>query len=201
MSKIQQNAEQKRQAIVLAAKGLFLDQGYGVTSMDTIAQAAGVTKQTVYRYYPSKEALFAAVMQEVRQSNSAPYQFSSDPLGDELTRYGIQLLAFHLRPEALGLYRLMLTEGSRNPDLFKTFQNTGPRSFLEPLSRFLNNRCRTLDDPDFAAGMFCNMILSPRNNMLIGQSSGMQTKQQHRHVKQVVDFILPSISSEQDTST
>ena len=103
MSKTRQNADQKRQAIVLAAKGLFLDQGYVVTSMDTIAQAAEVTKQTVYRYYPSKEALFAEVMQHIRQSDSAPYQFSSGPLEDELISYGVQLLEFHLRPEARAL--------------------------------------------------------------------------------------------------
>ncbi len=193
MSKTQQNAEQKRQAIVLAAKDLFLAQGYGLTSMDTLAQTAGVTKQTVYRYYPSKETLFAAVMQAIRQSDLAPYQFSDGPIEDELIRYGERLLEFHLRPEALGLYRLMLTEGAQNADLFKTFQNTGPRGFLEPLSRFFETRCSQVDDPAFTAGMFCNLILMPRSNILIGQSRSMAIAQQRRHVQQVVRFLLPSI--------
>ena len=193
MSKISQNAEQKRQAIVLAAKGLFLGQGYGVTSMDTIAQEAGVTKQTVYRYYPSKEHLFGAVMQEVRSSATPPYQFSNGTLQEELSHFGAQLLAFHLRPEALGLYRLMLTEGAHNQDLFKTFQNAGPRSFVDPLSQFLKSRCPKLDKPEFAAGMFCNMLLSPRNNILLGQSGTMAKQQQLAHVKRLVEFILPSI--------
>jgi len=195
MSKTHQNAEQKRQAIVLAAKSLFLDQGYAVTSMDTIAQATGVTKQTVYRYYPSKEALFAAVMQHIRLSESTPpYQFSSGSLQDELFRYGSQLLAFHLHPEALGLYRLMLTEGCQNHDLLKTFQTNGPRSFLEPLSQFLKNRCSKLTDPDFVASMFCSMILSPRSGVLMGHSPTLGEKEQHKHIKQVVEFTLQALT-------
>ena len=195
MPKTRQNAEQKGQTIVSAAKGLFLGQGYGVTSMDTIAQAAGVTKQTVYRYYPSKEALFGAVMQDIRLSDSALYQFSSGSLEDELISYGAQFLEFHLRPEALGLYRLMLTEGSRNQDLFRSFQQSGPRRFLQPLRRFLNDRCPKLEQADFVSSMFCSMLLTARNNILTGQLPTMGKEDQHRHVKQVVDFILHAIST------
>ena len=193
MSKTLQNAEQKRTAIVLAAKCLFLDQGYTVTSMDTIAQTCGVTKQTIYRYYPSKESLFAAVMQNIRQSEHTPYQFSSGSIEHELSRYGSQLLAFHLKPEALGLYRLMLTEGSQNNDLLLTFQTNGPRNFLEPLCHFLKTHCSKLNDPDFVSNMFCNMILSPRSGVLMGHSPTFGKARQHKHVKQVVEFVLPLV--------
>ncbi|MEU1574518.1 TetR/AcrR family transcriptional regulator [Streptomyces collinus] len=54
-------AEQKRQAIVRAARELFLREGFGV-GMDTIAAEAGVSKVTVYNHFGSKEALFTAVI-------------------------------------------------------------------------------------------------------------------------------------------
>jgi AcrR family transcriptional regulator len=54
-------AEQKRQAIVLTARKLFLKHGFGV-GMDAIAAAAGVSKVTVYNHFGSKEALFTAVI-------------------------------------------------------------------------------------------------------------------------------------------
>jgi len=54
-------AELKRQAIVRAARELFLREGFGV-GMDTIAAGAGVSKVTVYNHFGNKEALFTAVI-------------------------------------------------------------------------------------------------------------------------------------------
>lgn len=193
MSKSLQNAQQKRQDIVQAAKSLFLGQGYAITSMDMIALGAGVTKQTVYRYYPSKEALFAAVMENIRRATMEPYQFSRRPLKDELLAYAGRLLEFHLQPEVLGLYRLMLTEGGQNEDLLKTFQNTGPAGFLLPLSQYLTARCPGLAAPDFAANMFCSMILSVRNNLLMGQTDTMTKSAQRAHVQKVVELFLQGV--------
>jgi hypothetical protein len=63
------------------------------------------------------------------------------------------------------------------------------------LSQFLQTRCSNIDDPDFVAGMFCNLILSLRNNLLIGRARNIQKKDQQRHVQQVVEFILPSLQA------
>ncbi|MFE9115583.1 TetR/AcrR family transcriptional regulator [Streptomyces collinus] len=54
-------AELKRQAILRAARELFLREGFGV-GMDSIAAEAGVSKVTVYNHFGSKEALFTAVI-------------------------------------------------------------------------------------------------------------------------------------------
>lgn len=90
-----------------------MQQGYGASSMDQIAGKAGVTKQTVYRYFPSKNELFVAVMNHAQTAESKLYCFTSGSVGDELIGYGSDLLSFHLQAKALGLYRLMLTEGAR----------------------------------------------------------------------------------------
>ncbi|MEU6190518.1 TetR/AcrR family transcriptional regulator [Nocardia sp. NPDC047038] len=50
-------SEQAREAILRAAMGLLLDRGLAATSMDTIAAAAGVSKATIYRWWPTKETL------------------------------------------------------------------------------------------------------------------------------------------------
>ncbi|MDH5359903.1 MAG: TetR/AcrR family transcriptional regulator, partial [Gammaproteobacteria bacterium] len=88
MSKSIENAEKKRYSIVQAALELFLQHGYGVTSMENVASEAGVTKQTVYRYFPSKETLFVAVMERIRAEESQPYRFGSDSLQIELENFG-----------------------------------------------------------------------------------------------------------------
>src|ERR671919_2581142 len=54
--------ERRRPLVLDAALKLFVERGYDSTSMDAIAQAAGVTKPVVYACYPSKEELFAALL-------------------------------------------------------------------------------------------------------------------------------------------
>src|SRR5207249_3735099 len=52
----------KHRAIVAAATTAFLDKGYDGTSMDEIAAAAAVSKQTVYKHFADKETLFAEIV-------------------------------------------------------------------------------------------------------------------------------------------
>lgn len=51
-------------AIEKASKSIFLEKGYAAASVDEIARLAGVTKRTLYSYYPSKLALFVHVFDE-----------------------------------------------------------------------------------------------------------------------------------------
>lgn len=192
MSKSIENAERKRTEIVTTAQSLFLQHGYGVISMDRIAQEAGVTKQTVYRYYPSKEALFAAVMEQVRDGATTGYVFGNGSLGDELTGFGEYLLAFHLKPQALGLYRLMLVEGG-NAALHKTFMNTGPQRVLLPLMEFLQQRLDGTTDTSFHAQMFVTMLLAPRNQMLMNSKARLSKAAQQEHVGKVVELLLRAL--------
>ena len=73
----------KRTAIVDAARQSFLEGGYAQTSMDRIAEAAGVSVKTVYRHFQNKDDLFSAVMQAA--CSIAPERFvtiPSDPQAD-----------------------------------------------------------------------------------------------------------------------
>lgn len=60
--------EQTRQDILAAAKRLFLSQGFTATPMRQIAREVGITPAAIYNHYPSKDQLFAALLQ-----NAAPY--------------------------------------------------------------------------------------------------------------------------------
>src|SRR5258708_37542872 len=64
--------EQKRTAIVAAARRAFLDSGYSQASMDGIAESAGVSVKTIYRHFENKDELFSAVMQAVCHDNGVP---------------------------------------------------------------------------------------------------------------------------------
>ncbi|WP_434677332.1 TetR/AcrR family transcriptional regulator [Pseudomonas sp. R1-18] len=70
--------DQKREAIVMAAIAEFRDRGFEITSMDRIAARAEVSKRTVYNHFPSKEELFAEILQRLWScappSADAPYR-------------------------------------------------------------------------------------------------------------------------------
>ena len=192
MSKTLQNAEQKQQDIVVAAEALFLHQGYGASSMDQVAHNAGVTKQTVYRYFPSKNELFAAVMLRVQTAEAAPWLFGGGGIADELIGYASYLLGFHLQERALGLYRIMLTEAAQE-DLLTTFKNQGPKQVLQPLIAYLSQQTQ-LEDPAFCAQMFATMILAPRNQMLMSNEQVMKKSAQKEHVLKVTTLFLKMIA-------
>ncbi len=193
MSRTIQNAEQKQHAIVSAAEALFLQQGYGVISMDQIAKKAGVTKQTVYRYFSSKNELFAAVMQRVQTAKSAAYCFASKSINEELTGFGCYLLSFHLQEQALGLYRIMLTETAQE-NLYSTFKKQGPQHVLKPLIEYLSQQTQ-LEEPDFSAQMFATMILAPRNQMLMSKTNKMKKSAQKEHVIKVTTLFMKMIET------
>jgi len=172
---------------------LFFRQGYGVSSMDQIAQEAGVTKQTVYRYFASKNELFGAVMQRVRTAEAEPYCFGAGATVEELSGYASYLLGFHLQARALGLYRIMLTEAAQE-DLLATFKSQGPQQVLQPLIEYLSQHTH-LEDPAFCAQMFATMILAPRNQMLMSNTHVMKKSAQKEHVQKVTTLFLKMIAT------
>jgi AcrR family transcriptional regulator len=74
----QRRKETRPQELLDAALALFVEKGFAATRAEEVAQRAGVSKGTLYLYYPSKEELFKAV---VRQNLSS------------LIAEGMQLLA------------------------------------------------------------------------------------------------------------
>ncbi|MCA8277431.1 TetR/AcrR family transcriptional regulator [Burkholderia sp. AU30280] len=79
--------DRKRAAIVDAAIEEFLASGYDATSMDRIAARADVSKRTVYNHFPSKETLFAAILQKLwdaTRTGSSPTYRADVPLREQL---------------------------------------------------------------------------------------------------------------------
>lgn len=194
MSKSLQNAEQKRATIIRSALDLFLEQGYAATGMDAVASLAGVTKQTVYRYYASKEKLFTAVMAKIQADEPPRYVFGNADLDTELNAFGRDLLAFHLTPAALGVYKMMLAEGGQE-GLLISFMQAGPNRILKPLTAFLQKRHPKLDDAAFHAQMFAVMVLAPRNRQILKGKGSIICAKQARHVDKVVKLFLQGIQT------
>src|SRR5579863_8046520 len=127
--------EGKREAILDAAHKVFLEVGFGATSMDAIAVAAKVSKQTVYNHFGSKEELFGAMIRNVcdRMLTAFEEAAKSGKPEDTLRAIARQVVSKVLDRDRLLLYRLLMGEGQRFPELGQIFYECGPqvtRKFL-----------------------------------------------------------------------
>jgi TetR/AcrR family transcriptional regulator, regulator of autoinduction and epiphytic fitness len=111
--------DRKRAAIIGAAIEEFLAAGFDATSMDRIAARASVSKRTVYNHFPSKEALFAAILRQLWDSSDAgeaPTYSTSQPLRGQLLELLLKKLSL-LNDEAfVSLARVAIAAGIHSPE-------------------------------------------------------------------------------------
>lgn len=155
----------KHRAVHRAGTSIFLELGYSAATMDHIAAAAGVSKQTVYNHFQSKEGLFKAIVEDLTTTLMAQLtargEADADP-GTVLSALGREFLAMMLRPSSLALYRLIVSESVRFPELGAAIYSVGAGRMIEMLSRYLaaeTARGRlAVADPDLAAEQFVGML-------------------------------------------
>ncbi|WP_432349043.1 TetR/AcrR family transcriptional regulator (plasmid) [Shinella yambaruensis] len=110
-----QRSEELTARILDVATGMFAAQGYAGTSMEKIAAACGAGKDTVYRRFPSKEALFRGVIERIRASALRSLEMTVPPAGAPLERLkmaGHWFLTAHLEPQQIAMKRITLSEAA-----------------------------------------------------------------------------------------
>lgn len=127
---------EKAEAIREAAGQLFMCEGLERTSMDAIAAAAGVSKQTVYSHFRSKDDLFrSCVCGKVQDYELDASKFDENTSVEELLRHiGRQYLTLLADPDVMSMFRLMATSASTFPKIVEIFYQTGPIATLDALS-------------------------------------------------------------------
>ncbi|NZA27239.1 TetR/AcrR family transcriptional regulator [Luteimonas sp. SJ-92] len=112
--------DRKRAAIVDAAVAEFRAAGFEATSMDRIAATAGVSKRTVYNHFPSKEALFVHIVDDLMARGSdehaTPYRADA-PLHDQLLELVQRKLHLLHEPDFADLARVAIVASLHSPDL------------------------------------------------------------------------------------
>ena len=131
-------------------------------------------------------------MQRVQTAEAEPWRFGGGAIVDELSGYASYLLGFHLQVQALGLYRILLTEAA-NEDLLDTFKKQGPQKVLQPLIEYFSQHTQ-LEDPAFCAQMFATLILAPRNQLLMSNAQEMKKSAQKDHVMKVTKLFMKIIT-------
>ncbi|MGB3633224.1 MAG: TetR/AcrR family transcriptional regulator [Rubrobacteraceae bacterium] len=163
----------KREQILSGAKRVFLREGFAATSTDVIAREAGVSKRTLYAYYPSKEELFEDVLRELTVENPQTRVLESarrinpksrEELHEALLGLAKKLIATIMAPDYLALLRTIIADSHRFPKLSEIFRSTVPERGLREgsamIQRSQQNGIAVDGDPEVMIRMFMGPLLS-----------------------------------------
>jgi TetR/AcrR family transcriptional regulator of autoinduction and epiphytic fitness len=119
MTAPQRLTDRKREAIIQAAITEFRANGFDITSMDKIAATAGVSKRTVYNHFPSKEELFAEILNQLwaRVTDAQETAYRPDlPLRDQLRLILMAKVQMMGDDNFLDLARVAIAAAIHSPD-------------------------------------------------------------------------------------
>ncbi|WP_417525076.1 TetR/AcrR family transcriptional regulator [Marinovum sp.] len=158
--------------VLAGARDVFLAHGFEGASVDDIARAAGVSKATLYSYFPDKRLLFSEVAscECCRQADHAMTVIdASAPPREVLEHCGRQFLSFILSKFGQSIFRICVAEADRFPDLGRQFYNSGPAVMHAAVRDYLQEAVGRgeleIEDFDLAADQFaelCKADLWPR---------------------------------------
>jgi len=192
----------KRQAIIDAARTVFLRNGYGGASMDEIAALAAASKQTVYKHFADKQALFTQIITsdiEQAENSSQPLVTTlrdSDDIERDLRSFARQHIAVVTQPHLVQMRRIIISEAERFPDLARTWYERGPERGYATLAEQFEELARRgglrIHDPLLAAQHFNWLVLSvPLNRaMFLGSNTRFSRRELDRYADEAVRVFL-----------
>ncbi len=184
--------------VLEGARVVFMKDGFEGASVDDIAKTAGVSKATLYSYFPDKRLLFAEVAKCEchRQADTALEVVTSDSTPDEVLREaGLRMIEFFISDFGLSMFRICTAESGRFPELGKHFYESGPQLVRERLVEYFREAIDKgqlkIDDLDLAADQFaelCKASFFPR--LLCGMESSFDKAEIERVLNGAVDMFM-----------
>lgn len=158
----QRVAQEKRALIVAAATALFLESGYDRTSLARIAERSGVSRATLFKQFPSKAALFDAIVTESWSTADEPDPPPAGDVVEGLTVIGRRYAELLGRAQMTDLFRIVIAELPRFPELAHAQFAQGKMPYFASVRGYLlaEHEAGTvrIEDVDLAATQFLGMI-------------------------------------------
>jgi len=187
-----------RDRILEVATELFLTEGYGTTSIEAVAERAGISKRTFYHRFENKADLFAAVVHRIIEQIRPPPEV---PLiqGPNLTRILRRLagliLQAALTPQAVALHRLVTAESLRFPNLARAVHDEGWAAAANTLigdllAREFGMQRLSAEKRRFAAEQFLQMLVTVPQRRIMGIGMPMTPRELESWADSAVKLFL-----------
>ena len=184
--------------VLEGARQVFLSDGFEGASVDDIAKAAGVSKATLYSYFPDKRFLFMQVakIECARQADHAIETIDMDaPVQSVLTAIAVEMVEFFTSDFGQRIFRICVGESDRFPELGREFYESGPMLVRKRLVDFFQKAAARgelqIDDFELAAEQFhelCKADLFPR--LVFNMSEAFSKDEKMRVVDGAVEMFL-----------
>lgn len=193
-----QTAERLREHILDVATALFLEHGYGATSIEAVARRARISKRTFYHRFEDKAALFAAVVHRIIDRLHPPANvplLSAGDLEENLLRLARLMLQAAMSPQAVALHRLIVAESARFPELAViASEQGGIEEAVTLVAGLLEREAHTehlaVNNPIFAARQFLQLVVSLPQRRAMGLGLPMTHREIDNWAKDTVDLFL-----------
>ncbi|MDB5655782.1 MAG: transcriptional regulator, TetR family [Tardiphaga sp.] len=189
----------QRSLIAEGARQLFVEKGYGRTTTDDVAARCKISKQTLYRLFPGKPALFAAVIDAHRHTMLAlPGDYDAMPLEQALQQIFQVDLDARTERDSMALLRLVMLESQQHPELEDLLYRYGADQARSKLSKWLKDRRSRgqieIDDADSAAQILLDMIFGAMVLKSHIATVSRRTMQQRKaHIRRCIAIFLNGV--------
>ena len=109
--------DERRRQLVAVAGEMLLQKGYRATTMDDVAQCAGMSKKTVYQLFSAKSELFDALLAEWLAPFTIPVESDGRSPREVLIEVLCRLVNFTLSERQISMFRLLIAETSQSEDI------------------------------------------------------------------------------------
>lgn len=193
--------EDRRTALIHAARRSFVERGFDGTSLDDIIAQVGGSRRNIYAQFGNKEGLLRAVMHqiigELAETADAPPDGSASPRG-WLIAVGYDFTRMMLRPDVAAVFRQFIAVGGTDEVEFEELWRHGPERIRAAIAGWLVARDREgalrVPDPEFAARMLPEMLRgSLQIELLLGRRAEIPDDEIRTHVEKSVDFFLGAL--------
>jgi AcrR family transcriptional regulator len=190
--------EKRREELIDVAEKMFFERGFADTTMQRIAEAAGASKETLYRHFESKEQMFAEIVSRKARLISGPDGAIARGGSPQvvLSALGTSLLTTVCTGQGSFLFRTVVAEAAWTPELGDLFYERGPGLTVERLTQYLTDATKrgelNCDDPDVAARLFLGAVAAQFHLRRLLQSNWKQPAaiEIERHVNAAVSMFL-----------
>ncbi len=180
------------------ARTVFMRDGFEGASVDDIVREAGVSKATLYSYFPDKRLLFLEVAKSECKSQSDAAAARIEASGDVravLKDTAMRMVRFFMSDVGMQVYRIVVGESQRFPEVGREFYESGPAMVRDMLVRFLTRAVEAgqlrVDDIELAADQFPELCKAGLHlQMVLGLRDGFSDEEIERVIDGAVDMFL-----------
>lgn len=201
----QRRKEARPAEIMAAGLQLFSERGFAATRLDDVAEAAGVSKATIYLYFDSKADLFKAIVRDVASPRLGGIEAFIDnfdgPTTDLLRGLYQQASATISSPDMRPLIKVVLSEAGNFPEIAEFYRTEVAFRGLSNVARIIergmaSGEFRSCDPTATAQSIIFPLLMNALATQIFGALPELDPK---RFLPSHLDFVLRGLAANKET--